>query len=156
MSTYDYAPSPPAAGEHLEATVKATTAAAVLRPPSERTGETVALVGNLTADPELSGSTGVPYCRLRVGVNRPGPDGTWKLKTTEFHTVVAFGSLATHVAESLRCGDRVVVAGEVTFSEWNGERRYSVVAEGIGPCLRFIPATLQRKPNGSTHGKTKR
>ncbi len=145
--TGDYTPSPASATEHLSAILTARNTADVLLPPAERTGETVALVGNLTASPELVEKTGVPYCRLRVAVNRPGSDGTWKTKTTEFHTVVAFGSLAINVAASLRSGDRVVIAGEVTFSEWEGERRYSVVAEGIGPCLRFNTADVQRTNN---------
>ena len=62
---------------------------------------------------------------------------------------MCFGSLAENVAESCRKGSRVVVAGKLEDETWTGrdgqERTtVKVVADAIGPDLRFSTATVNQ------------
>ena len=111
----------------------------------------VNIAGNLVADPELTyGESGVAHARLRVAVNEriQGADGTWQDGEPVFHNVSAFRALAENAANSLKKGDPVTVAGELEFRafEKDGERREArrIVAETIGPDLRFGTAAYQR------------
>lgn len=111
----------------------------------------VSIVGNLVADPELSfGESGVAHAKLRVAVNQriQGADGGWHDGEPVFHNVSAFRALAENSASSLKKGDPVTVAGELEFRSYekDGERREArrIVADTIGPDLRFGTATYQR------------
>lgn len=111
----------------------------------------VSIAGNLVADPELSfGESGVAHAKLRVAVNQriQGADGTWHDGEPVFHNVSAFRALAENSASSLKKGDAVTVAGELEFRSYekDGERREArrIVADTIGPDLRFGPAVYQR------------
>ena len=111
----------------------------------------VSIAGNLVADPELSiGESGVAHAKLRVAVNQriQGADGTWHDGEPVFHNVSAFRALAENAATSLKKGDPVTVAGELEFRSYekDGERREArrIVADTIGPDLRFGTATYQR------------
>ncbi len=114
----------------------------------------ISITGNLVADPELTISeSGVAHAKLRVAVNQriQGTDGTWRDGEPVFHNVSAFRALAENVANSLKKGDPVHVAGELEFRAYDkdGERRESrrIIAETIGPDLRFGITVYQR----STH-----
>ena len=114
----------------------------------------ISITGNLVADPELTISeSGVAHAKLRVAVNQriQGTDGTWRDGEPVFHNVSAFRALAENVANSLKKGDPVHVAGELEFRAYDkdGEQRESrrIVAETIGPDLRFGTTVYQR----STH-----
>jgi single-strand DNA-binding protein len=116
----------------------------------------ISIAGNLVADPELSvGESGVAHAKLRVAVNQriQGADGTWQDGEPVFHNVSAFRALAENSASSLRKGDPVTVAGELEFRtyEKDGERREArrIVADTIGPDLRFGTAVYQRMSHGS-------
>lgn len=111
----------------------------------------VNITGNLVADPELTiGESGVAHAKLRVAVNQrvQGTDGTWQDGEPVFHNVSAFRALAENVANSLKKGDPVNVAGELEFRayEKDGERREArrIIADTIGPDLRFGTAIYQR------------
>ncbi|WP_457966878.1 single-stranded DNA-binding protein [Arthrobacter sp. D1-29] len=111
----------------------------------------VSITGNLVADPELTiGESGVAHAKLRVAVNQrvQGADGTWQDGEPVFHNVSAFRALAENVANSLKKGDPVNVAGELEFRayEKDGERREArrIIADTIGPDLRFGTAVYQR------------
>ena len=117
----------------------------------------VNIVGNLVADPELTyGESGVAHARLRVAVNQriQGADGTWQDGEPVFHNVSAFRALAENASTSLRKGDPVTVSGELEFRafEKDGEKREArrIVAETIGPDLRFGTAAYQRSPRAAT------
>jgi single-strand DNA-binding protein len=113
------------------------------------TTETTGLVGNLTADPELRTSqAGKPWCTLRLAV-KPWLRGADVQPEPTYHDIVAFGLLAEHVAEALHKGDRVVVTGRIEEEPWTGrdgvERvAQKVIADGIGPDLRFAATTPTR------------
>ena len=69
------------------------------------------IVGNLVDDPELRfTNNGTPVSNLRVAVTqRVLEDGAWRDGQTSFFRVNAWRETATHLAESLHKGDRVVV-----------------------------------------------
>lgn len=106
-------------------------------------------VGKLTDDPTLHFSaSGVAYLRGRIGVRPYVPKGD-PAPETDYYDLVAFGGLAEHVAEVCRKGDRVVVSGRIEHSTWTGndgqERTtQGIVADGIGPDLRFTTAEVAR------------
>lgn len=119
----------------------------------------VSIAGNLVADPELSfGESGVAHAKLRVAVNQriPGADGTWHDGEPVFHNVSAFRALAENSASSLKKGDAVTVAGELEFRSYekDGERREArrIVADTIGPDLRFGTAVYQRSSHAAAAG----
>lgn len=116
----------------------------------------VSIAGNLVADPELSfGESGVAHAKLRVAVNQrvQGADGAWHDGEPVFHNVSAFRALAENSASSLRKGDPVTVAGELEFRSYekDGERHEArrIVADTIGPDLRFGTAVYQRMSHAS-------
>ncbi|MCB5290806.1 single-stranded DNA-binding protein [Arthrobacter sp. SO3] len=119
----------------------------------------VSIAGNLVADPELSiGESGVAHAKLRVAVNQriQGADGTWHDGEPVFHNVSAFRALAENAATSLKKGDPVTVAGELEFRSYekDGERREArrIVADTIGPDLRFGTAVYQRSSHAAAAG----
>lgn len=119
----------------------------------------VSIAGNLVADPELSiGESGLAHAKLRVAVNQriQGADGTWHDGESIFHNVSAFRALAENVATSLKKGDPVTVAGELEFRSYekDGERREArrIVADTIGPVLRFGTAVYQRASHATVAG----
>ncbi len=110
----------------------------------------VALVGNLTRDPELGYSpSGTAKASCGLAVNRRWQNrysGTWE-ESTSFFSVICWGELAEHVAECLPKGARVVVIGRLdqrSYETESGERRQvvEVVAEDIGPSLRWATAEV--------------
>lgn len=116
----------------------------------------VNIAGNLVADPDLTyGESGVAHAKLRVAVNQriQGTDGSWHDGDPVFHNVSAFRALAENASNSLKKGDPVTVSGELEFRafEKDGEKREArrIVAETIGPDLRFGTAAYQRSPRSA-------
>jgi single-strand DNA-binding protein len=119
----------------------------------------VSIAGNLVADPELSiGESGVAHAKLRVAVNQriQGADGDWHDGEPVFHNVSAFRALAENASTSLKKGDPVTVSGELEFRSYEkgGERREArrIVADAIGPDLRFGTAVYQRSSHTAVAG----
>lgn len=115
-------------------------------------GSTVTLMGNLTRDPELRVTAdGQAVASFGLAVNRrwqPRGSEEWE-ESTSFFEVVCWRDLAEHVALSVGRGCRVVVTGRLEQRAWEteqGERRtrVEVVAEDIGPSLRFATAEVYR------------
>src|SRR5690606_34238962 len=113
----------------------------------------LAVVGNLTADPELRYTAeGVALGKFTVAstprvLDRNG--GEFRDGEPLFLTCTAWRDRAEHVAESLSRGARVVVAGRLRLSRWEteeGEKRsaYGLDVDEVGPSLRFATATVQR------------
>lgn len=91
----------------------------------------VILVGRLVADPEVrTASTGTQVANIRLVTNTYGgknEDGT-KREFTDFHSLVAFGSLAQVVRSYLRNGRLIYVEGRSQTRSWDtpeGQRRYA-------------------------------
>lgn len=97
----------------------------------------VQLIGNLCADPELrSTQGGQPVCSFRLAMNE-----TWKDKSgqkqerTEFIGIVAWGKTGELCAEYLAKGRQTFVSGRLQTREWekDGVKRYTteVVADKV-------------------------
>ena len=119
----------------------------------------ISIAGNLVANPELTyGESGVAHAKLRVAVNQriQGADGTWQDGEPVFHNVSAFRALAENASNSLKKGDPVTVAGELEFRSYekDGEKREArrIVADTIGPDLRFGTAAYQRSAHTAVAG----
>jgi single-strand DNA-binding protein len=116
------------------------------------------LIGNLTREPEIRYTRdGQATATLGVAVNRRWQDRTTKdwEESTSFFDVVCWRELAENAALSLVRGMRVVVTGRLEHRSWEteeGEHRskVEVIAEDMGPSLRFATAEVQRNDRRGT------
>src|SRR6478609_9199631 len=122
----------------------------------------VTIEGNLTGDPEHgTGESGNEYARFTVAVNDRRLNETtnrWEDVGTVFHRVVVFNQQARHVADSLRKGDSVIVAGDLRFGTYTdketGQSRETrdVVADNVGASLKFGSVAVERAPKATSPG----
>ena len=89
-----------------------------------RTINRVELLGRVGADPELRQTQGgTAVVQLRLATDRRRETGS---EETDWHTVVCWAKQAEAVAEYVRKGERVYVAGRLQQQSWEtdgGERR---------------------------------
>lgn len=112
----------------------------------------LAVVGNLTADPELRyTAAGVPVATFTVASNERYKDGAgqWQDGPTSFVRVNAWRDLAEHVSESLSKGDRAVVTGTLRQRDYeaqDGTKRtvWEVAASEVGAALRYATAKVSK------------
>ena len=116
----------------------------------------VTIAGNLTRNPELRFTpTGQATASFGVAVNRRWQNRQGQgEEATSFFDVVAWGSLAENVAQSLAKGDRVLVAGRLDQRAWessDGDKRSKVeiTATEIAPSLRWASATIAKNERRS-------
>jgi single-strand DNA-binding protein len=108
----------------------------------------VTLEGNLTRDPELrftNNGTAVLNTGLAQSTKR-GED-----EIPQFFNLTVWGDLAENAAASFSKGDRVIVVGRLEYRTWEsegGDKRSAVevVADGIGPSLRWATAAITKTP----------
>jgi single-strand DNA-binding protein len=113
---------------------------------------TTTVTGNLTREPEIRYTRdGQATTLLGVAVNRRWQDRETKEweEAVSFFDVVCWRDLAENAALSLAKGMRVVVTGRLEQRSWEteeGDRRskLEIVADEIGPSLRFATAEVQR------------
>lgn len=92
--------------------------------------------GTLVKDPEVHyAQSGNPIISLRIGATRRAKDkstGRWSDDGAPLYVSAAlFGEENTYLADTLKKGDRVTIAGTMTLREWHtGEK------EGIDHDLR--------------------
>jgi len=120
----------------------------------------VTLIGNLTRDPELrytTGGRGVASFGLAVN-RRYQQNGEWQ-EQTSFFNIVCWGDLGENVAASLHKGSRTIVNGRLeqrSYDTSEGEKRsvVEVIADEVGPSLRWATATVERteRTDGSGGG----
>jgi single-strand DNA-binding protein len=109
----------------------------------------VSFAGNLTDDPELRHTEGrIARATLRVAVSGR------REQEASFFTVVVWRDQAEHAAQSLSKGSRVVVVGRLQQRAWTAEdggarQVVEVVAEELGPSLRWATATMTRTTRSS-------
>ena len=119
----------------------------------------VTIEGNLTGDPEHgAGESGNEYARFSIAVNDRRLNettGRWEDAGTVFHRVVVFNQQARHVADSLRKGDSVLVAGDLRFGTYtdkdSGQTRETrdIVADNVAASLKFTGVALDRSPKAN-------
>jgi single-strand DNA-binding protein len=113
------------------------------------TQASVSFAGNLTDQPEVRHTeTGIARARFRVAVSGR------RDQEASFFTVVVWRDQAEHAAESLSKGSRVVVVGRLQQRSWTAEDGSArsvveVVAEELGPSLRWATATTTRATRSS-------
>lgn len=91
----------------------------------------VALIGNLTRDPELKSlPSGMAVCDLGVAVNdrrKNAQTGEWEDKPG-FYNVTVFGAQGENAAKFLAKGRPVGITGRLSFEQWekDGQKRSAV------------------------------
>lgn len=114
---------------------------------------TTTIIGNLTADPEMSvTNSGVSWARFTVASTPRRFDkqsGQYVDGEALFMRCVAWRDLAEHITESLSKGTRVVVTGRLRQNTWetdDGQKRSSIDldVDEIGPSLRFATAKVAK------------
>jgi single-strand DNA-binding protein len=106
----------------------------------------VSFAGNLTDDPELRHTeAGIARAVFRVAVSGR------REQEASFFTVVVWRDQAEHAVQSLSKGSRVVVVGRLQQRSWTAEDGTAcsvveVLAEELGPSLRWATATTTRAP----------
>lgn len=120
-------------------------------------GDSVTVIGNLTADPELrSTGSGTAFARFTIAFTpRTLEDrtGQWVDGETLFQPATAWRGMAEHAATSLAKGMRVIATGTLrprSFTTKAGEERTVVEleVEDIGPSLRRGTAEVMRTGPG--------
>ena len=112
---------------------------------------TLTIAGNLTRDPELRNvSGGRTVVSFSVAENRRWADKSGATQeAVTYLDVTAWGPMSTHVAASLRTGDRVLVTGRLEQRSWEGSdgarhTKHELVATEVAASLRYAEATLTR------------
>lgn len=108
----------------------------------EQMKDRIALSGLVATTPRhIVTQKGLPITTFRF-VTQNGKDGS------NWYTVSSFKGLAINVATSIRKGDRVIVVGTLSISDWdNGERagtQIEVLATTIGHDLEWGSSTFVR------------
>ena len=125
-------------------------------------GETVIpLIGNLTADPELrTTSAGAQVASFTIA----STPRSWNRSTNQFEDGQAlfmrcsvWRDLATHCAQSLAKGMRVIAQGRLqqrSYQANDGSNRTVVElqVDEIGPSLRYATAQVQKMQSGGYQG----
>jgi single-strand DNA-binding protein len=123
-------------------------------------GNAVQLVGNVTRDPELRYTpTGQATATFGLAVNRRWQNRqtqAWE-EATSFFDVVTWRELAENAAASLQRGSRVIVIGRMEQRSWEtqeGDKRskVEVVADEVGPSLRWATAQVERTQRSDSQG----
>lgn len=125
-------------------------------------GETViTIVGNLTADPELRTTrNGGAVANFSIAATPRVFDkqsNQWVDGDALFMRCTAWRDLATHCAQSLAKGMRVIAHGRLTQHSWEDEQHQKRTAvelqvDEIGPSLRYATAQVQKMQSGSYQG----
>jgi single-strand DNA-binding protein len=119
------------------------------------TEASVSFAGNLTDDPELRHTeAGIARAILRVAVSGR------RDQEPSFLTVIVWRDQAEHAVQSLTKGSRVVVVGRLQQRAWTAEDGSArsvveVMAEELGPSLRWATATTTRATRSSERWATR-
>jgi single-strand DNA-binding protein len=110
------------------------------------------LTGNVVREPEVRfTASGNARLVMPVATNRrflaKGSDTPTEVAS--FFSVIVWGQLAEHVAESVKKGDRVTVTGRVEQRTWTDEHEqrhqsFEIVADDVAASLRFRTAAIDR------------
>lgn len=125
-------------------------------------GETViTIVGNLTADPELrTTSAGAQVASFTIA----STPRSWNRSTNQFEDgqalfmrCSAWRDLATHCAQSLAKGMRVIAQGRLqqrSYQAQDGSNRtiIELQVDEIGPSLKYATAQVQKMQSGGYQG----
>ena len=95
---------------------------------------TVTIVGNLTADPEIrvtDGGATLAEIRIAQNKNKRTADGSWEPGDPMFFQGTVWNDMAENAAASLQKGMRVIVVGKLNYRSWetqDGQNRSVAVS----------------------------
>ncbi len=125
-------------------------------------GETViTIIGNLTADPELrttrNGGAVANFSIAATPRTFDKQSNQWVDGDALFLRCSAWRDLATHCAQSLSKGMRVIAQGRLTQHAWEDEQHQKRTAvelqvDEIGPSLKYATAQVQKMQSGGYQG----
>lgn len=125
-------------------------------------GETViTVVGNLTADPEMrttrNGSTVANFSIAATPRVFDKQSNQWVDGDALFLRCSAWRDLATHCAQTLRKGMRVIAQGRLqqrSYQAQDGSNRtiIELQVDEIGPSLKYATAQVQKMQSGGYQG----
>jgi single-strand DNA-binding protein len=120
----------------------------------------VTLIGNVTADPELTYTqSGQARLSFSVAVNHVWYDQSDnKQEKTSFHNIVAWRYLAEHAARTVEKGIGVIVFGRLeqrSYEDKDGNKRSitELVAEEIGIATKSLETIERRQGGGAQQGQ---
>jgi single-strand DNA-binding protein len=115
----------------------------------------ITVVGNMTREPELRFTqSGRAVATVALAVSRRYQVNNEWQEETSFLDVIAWGTLAENVCSSLVKGARVIAQGRLaqrSYETADGTKRYvyEIVADALGPDLRYATATVERIERGA-------
>jgi single-strand DNA-binding protein len=115
------------------------------------TETSVSFAGNLTDEPEVRyNEGGIARAVFRVAVSGR------REQEASFFTVIVWRDQAEHATQSLSKGSRVVVVGRLQQRAWTAEdgsarSTVEVIADELGPSLRWATATTTRTTRNQDH-----
>lgn len=122
-------------------------------------GETIiAVVGNLTADPELrstkNGRSVAGFTIASTPRTFDRQSNQWTDGDALFLRCTVWGDLAEHCANSLAKGMRVIAQGRLTQHSWEDEQHQKrssmeLQVDEIGPSLRYATAQVSKAQRGT-------
>ncbi len=99
----------------------------------------VYLIGNLTRDPEVSEtSTGVPYCRFSIAVNRNFTNAEGN-READFFNVIVWRGQAESCGRFLKKGSKIAVVGSLqnrSYEDKDGVKR--TVTDVVASEVEFL------------------
>lgn len=111
----------------------------------------ITVVGALGNDPEERSTSRGSVVQFRVASTdrRRDVQGNWVDGQTSWYRVNAWGDLGRNALTSLRKGQRVIVAGDLSVSEWDGtdghkNRSVEIRAVSLGHDLTFGVSRFER------------
>jgi single-strand DNA-binding protein len=117
--------------------------------------QTITIIGNLTADPELRFTPqGKATAKFSVATSErfKKPDGTWDSRNLTYWNIVTWEKLAENVADTIGKGDKVIIYGKAYTTSWEdkttGEKRsrMEVTATEVAVALSRASAKITRTP----------
>ncbi|WP_375400589.1 single-stranded DNA-binding protein [uncultured Amnibacterium sp.] len=119
------------------------------------------VVGSLGADPERRTTKGGdPFITFSVASNerRQNTEGNWVDIQTSWFDVSAFGALARNAGDALHRGDRVIILGDLTVSQYETSgggkgRAAKIRATAIGHDLTTGGPRAPRAQQGNEQGQ---
>jgi single-strand DNA-binding protein len=111
----------------------------------------ITVIGTLGQDPEERSTSRGSVVQFRVASTdrRRDAQGNWQDGATSWYRVNAWGELGRNALASLRKGQRVIVAGDLSVSEWDGAdghkgRSAEIRAAALGHDLTFGRSRFER------------
>ena len=114
-------------------------------------GDRITVVGTLGQEPEERSTSRGPVVQFRLASTdrRRDAQGSWQDGTTSWYRVNVWGELGRNALASLRKGQRVIVTGDLSVSEWEAAdghkaRSVEIRAAALGHDLAFGTTRFER------------